>query len=674
MNSERNWDIYRLLDQKYIKPKNDIPYNPQEKLISILKRISDKTGKEKVTLLRLKEKKKKTYIIQLKKKDETDLNHITKDMGLHEKELLSRINQFKKDMIDFERDKNKNFNKFFKIKKLNDYFAEMYKNLHKRKNKRARDSIIEKEFLFNIANQYLLNKTRLPDMSRNIFNANPLILDNEQIKKFFVNNKVKSGKFMKYIERIKDIVDRKINGSYKLNAEERSRIENIIKNEKPKGYISPEKLIPILKKEISKTQNTYDHLIKEYKSKTIEEPKNTHNRPKIIKRSSIYDISRLKITKKVLSEEDNKNNDNSDNNKNINNINNKNNNNKNNHHSININNSSIDDTTLPFESKNINIKTPRYNIFERKNSQTMIMVSPIRNRLQSHTLRDVDMFVNDLDKSNQNNFVKDLDPAFSFRSGKVNSIFLKKSFNLNNSNIDKDLNLNLNNSSLLQNNKLELFTPKKKIDFLKLINNHRLEKEKEKVEHSSLKDVTKILQNSFRKNNETNDFLKHLLHGGNNTVTPNKIHFNSKFDFFKKRMTKVAEKKNERKKEIQKSNHTIIENLYNKALNLKAKSYDDEVELENYLTSSRGQKNIDKLMSLKHTYYNIARMENIFLKQNWIKRDYLLRYKVSNKSFDYTDKQKQALDKTKFFAKSFVKQASKFRKVICEKGREENDD
>ena len=79
-------------------------------------------------------------------------------------------------------------------------------------------------------------------------------------------------------------------------------------------------------------------------------------------------------------------------------------------------------------------------------------------------------------------------------------------------------------------------------------------------------------------------------------------------------------------------------------------------------------------MSLKHTYYNIARMENIFLKQNWIKRDYLLRYKVSNKSFDYTDKQKQALDKTKFFAKSFVKQASKFRKVICEKGREENDD
>ena len=66
-------------------------------------------------------------------------------------------------------------------------------------------------------------------------------------------------------------------------------------------------------------------------------------------------------------------------------------------------------------------------------------------------------------------------------------------------------------------------------------------------------------------------------------------------------MPKIKEKSdNEKNQEIN------IENLYNKALNLNNKSYEDEVDLENYLLSMRGKnKNLNEIMSLKNTYFNI---------------------------------------------------------------------
>ena len=131
---------------------------------------------------------------------------------------------------------------------------------------------------------------------------------------------------------------------------------------------------------------------------------------------------------------------------------------------MNINTSSIDTTTIPLDTKNIIFKTPRYNIFSRKKTHTTIFMSPLRSKLQSNTSHLADFFNNELDNSNSNsNINKNFDPLFNSKSGKNNNnIFLKRSTINNNSiKIDKELN----NSSIFENNKLRLFSPKKRIDF-----------------------------------------------------------------------------------------------------------------------------------------------------------------------------------------------------------------
>ena len=95
----------------------------------------------------------------------------------------------------------------------------------------------------------------------------------------------------------------------------------------------------------------------------------------------------------------------------------------------------------------------------------------------------------------------------------------------------------------------------------------------------------------MKKNNETKDFFKNILsksHNNNVKASPKKINIKSKLDFFQKRMPKIiAKKKYKTKTELENEQYQNIENLYNKALHLKSKSFDDQVELENYLLSSK---------------------------------------------------------------------------------------
>ena len=561
----------------------------------------------------------------------------------------------------------------------------MYEHLLEIRKKKGKNIFKDNKYFFDIANKYLFRKFRLPDLSRNIFNPNPLILEPEENKKYFKNNKVDEEKFLNFLERMKDLTFRKITGDYRISVEERKRLDDIIKNEKPKGYIPPEELIPILQEDISKTQNTYNNLINEYKSKTIEEPSN--KKPVIINRASLYDINKLNIMKNIKLIRNN-------NSKIIYNRNPKNNNSNNNtliydrnksNATFNINNSSIDTTSIPINKNNILNKT---------NSPTMILVSPLGKTLQSKTLRDIDIFKNDLedrpnkniqngfdshlnikdrnseknllkssydlskndleDKSNQN-IQKELDPLFYFKNGKIGKKLLKRSFIINNPMIDKEFNLN--NSSLLHNNKLELITPTKKVSFRKLISNNQIELNKEKKEHLSDNNINKTFQINMKKENESN----------------NKLDLKTEKDFFEKKLEN-NKKKRESQKEQENEKSLKIEKLYHKALNLKLKSRSlvDEYELENYLISSRGNKSLNQLVDLKNTYNNIAKMGNNFLRKNIIKEEYSLRNKDGNKKIEFTEQQKKILDKNNIITKDFIQRLNQFQKLIFENKKIDN--
>ena len=131
----------------------------------------------------------------------------------------------------------------------------------------------------------------------------------------------------------------------------------------------------------------------------------------------------------------------------------------------------------------------------------------------------------------------------------------------------------------------------------------------------------------------------------------------------------ILSKKN--KKEETKNKNQSIEKLYNKALKLKlkSKSFDEKVELENYLLSKTKNKNLSQIMNLKNTYYNIDKIERKFIKTNLIKKQYSLR----NLKGDTINEQKRILDKNKILIKSFMENANRLRKVICERNKNDND-
>ena len=643
-------------------------FNSKERILDILQRISEKEPTINPTLIQLKEKKRQSYILNLKNFNESDLNEIKEDMNNREKNLLLQINEFKKGTIEFEQDKNKIFNNFQNIKKENRYFSLLYKQFKKRTVKKGENELMKNDNFFKIANTYLLKGMRLPDLSRNVFNSNPLILDNEHIKSYFIYNKsVDSQKFLNYLDRIKDILGRKILGSYSISPDERRHLEELKRKEKPKGYIPPEVLIPSLQEDITKTQFTYDCLINEYNNKNnisnninININKNSvdsnissymNNNTSVNNMNnkstkSIFNSKNKKIElKKLIIKKINFVKNSKKNNKLI----------KDSFSNNNYNNSSLDTTSVPHDTKKNNISDINININNKTNlinSNSMINIrSPLKERLKSNTQRVIQFFNKDLDESNL-----------------IKKNLLKKSFNSNiNKEKEKNNLSNLSNlsTSMIQGNKLELFTPQKKVDFFKLINFNEKEKEnfREKNRHSSLKNL-----NVFFPQYQSSNYISEDLNDESKQNT-RKINLNlsSRYDSFQKKlsMPKIKQKSdNEKNQEIN------IENLYNKALNLNNKSYEDEVDLENYLLSMRGKnKNLNEIMSLKNTYFNIKKMENNFYK-NIIKEEYNFRIKNRIQGRFLNDKQNKILNKSDKFNSIFLRNANLFRKVICERDKD----
>ena len=641
-------------------------FNSKERILDILQRISEKEPTINPTLIQLKEKKRQSYILNLKNFNESDLNEIKEDMNNREKNLLLQINEFKKGTIEFEQDKKKIFNNFQNIKKENRYFSLLYKQFKKRTVKKVENELMKNDNFFKIVNTYLLKNIRLPDLSRNIFNSNPLILDNEHIKPYFIYNKnVDSQKFLNYLDRIKDILNRKILGSYSLSQDERRHLEELKRKEKPKGYIPPEVLIPSLQEDITKTQFTYDCLINEYNNKN-----NISNNININKNSVDSNISSYMNNNTSVNNMNNKSTKSIFNSKNkkydlkkliikkINFVKNSKKNNKlikDSFSNNNYNNSSLDTTSVPHDTKKNNISDINININNKTNlinSNSMINIrSPLKERLKSNTQRVIQFFNKDLDESNL-----------------IKKNLLKKSFNSNiNKEKEKNNLSNLSNlsTSMIQGNKLELFTPQKKVDFFKLINPNEKEKEnfREKNRHSSLKNL-----NVFFPQYQSSNYISEDLNDESKQNT-RKINLNlsSRYDSFQKKlsMPKIKQKSdNEKNQEIN------IENLYNKALNLNNKSYEDEVDLENYLLSMRGKnKNLNEIMSLKNTYFNIKKMENNFYK-NIIKEEYNFRIKNRIQGRALNDKQNKILNKSDKFNSIFLRNANLFRKVICERDKD----
>ena len=82
-----------------------------------------------------------------------------------------------------------------------------------------------------------------------------------ELEDYIVYNSGNRKKAMIFLKKVDNIVNRKKTGNSKLTPGEVEHLEKILQQEKPKGFIPPEVLIPKLKNDIIKSDNTCKNLI-----------------------------------------------------------------------------------------------------------------------------------------------------------------------------------------------------------------------------------------------------------------------------------------------------------------------------------------------------------------------------------------------------------------------------
>ncbi len=205
---------------------------------------------------------------------------IPKDLDESKLKKLNSLNDFKEELYEFSKQKNEKEIEIVKIE--NKQFKNNFDKMQKNKNKYKTGTYLDHDYLISIANKYAFRRMKIPKISndKNIFKGNPLILEGSELVNYFLYNFGNKYKSSIYLNKIDEIVVRKLTGNATLSDKEERRLEFLKKTEKPKGYIPPRQLISQLKKDIIDTQNAIKNInnlnafLKEEKEVSNYEPKN----------------------------------------------------------------------------------------------------------------------------------------------------------------------------------------------------------------------------------------------------------------------------------------------------------------------------------------------------------------------------------------------------------------
>ena len=204
----------------------------------------------------------------INKSEKSEKIKIPKGVSPSKLKKIISLEQLKEMMYNFNL-KDKAFIKNESLKKENKLFDKNYKLLLKQQNKFSTGTYLDYQSLVDLANTYAQKGKKIPKISvkSDIFKSNPLILSGVDLENYFLYhfaNKSKKKTFS-FLKKINTIVDKKITRNVSSD-EEIKRLESIKENEKPKGYVPLNILIPQLKNDIFKTQATIAHLEKNTKN------------------------------------------------------------------------------------------------------------------------------------------------------------------------------------------------------------------------------------------------------------------------------------------------------------------------------------------------------------------------------------------------------------------------
>ena len=251
-----------------MKSSNDLSFKSSPKqnrakhnLKNFLKKIPPEVLDEMPEIKDAFDPGQKPDISIIKKGEKPEYIRLNKQMNFSDIKLFTKINEMK-DLVyeinneDYKEDLNN-------ISKENELFEKNYKKIKKEKNKFHRGTYLDFEPFLYISSRYVANKMKVPNLSddHNLFSGNPLILQGSELNDFIIYNFGERNKGIKFLKKMNKFVKNKLNEDAELSVNETERLEKLKKEEKPKGYIPPEKEIPKIKNDISNSEQTLKNLV-----------------------------------------------------------------------------------------------------------------------------------------------------------------------------------------------------------------------------------------------------------------------------------------------------------------------------------------------------------------------------------------------------------------------------
>ena len=629
--------------------------SPKQNLKNLFKKISEKELDEMPQINDAFHPSKKAFIYGIQKDSKPEYIRLNKQMNYSDIKMYKKINDLKELVYEINKEEHKE--DLNNISKENELFEKNYKKIKKDKNKLNRGNYLDYPQFLNISSQYVTKNTKVPNLSdeHNLFSGSPLILQGTELKDYIVYYFGKRVKGIKYLKKLKAYVEKKIETNNKIDNNEKEKLEELIKKEKPKGYIPPEEEINILKNDISNSEQTYKNLIE------IEE----FFKPR---------KKKLKIIKSLIRQ----------------------------------NNRSFNISTEQSPLKNFVWRiTSNFNNEYRNQSNSLNTATTSINMTRKSSPKN---------SNNINSFnLKSLQRDFHLKLPKLDSSIRSPSniFNINNSyknnkklkikKINFNRSLKIDSNSISRNNKpfqiFKSFYFKEKKSYRRLYNiepNNKIYKllqlsniysnnDNKKDNYFSVEsDVSDIIElnkeirennkkmeeNKFYENTKTNldDSIKikeQKIFSKINNINNNKLkNINISNPNIQKPEEKNNINENEKENKSFDENYNKVESLFNLIKNKTNNNLEKETkkDIESYI-GSKG-KNVETILTTKSSYNRLHRLINNSKNKKLILEDYAMRKNKYNINDSFSNKQRIILDKNLGFIKEMIKQKTKFNEML----------
>ena len=629
--------------------------SPKQNLKNLFKKISEKELDEMPQINDAFHPGKKAFIYGIQKDSKPEYIRLNKQMNYSDIKMYKKINDLKELVYEINKEEHKE--DLNNISKENELFEKNYKKIKKDKNKLNRGNYLDYPQFLNISSQYVAKNTKVPNLSdeHNLFSGSPLILQGTELKDYIVYYFGKRVKGIKYLKKLKAYVEKKIETNNKIDINEKEKLEELIKKEKPKGYIPPEEEINIIKNDISNSEQTYKNLIE------IEE----FFKPR---------KKKLKIIKSLIRQ----------------------------------NNRSFNISTEQSPLKNFVWRiTSNFNNEYRNQSNSLNTATTSINMTRKSSPKN---------SNNINSFnLKSLQRDFHLKLPKLDSSIRSPSniFNINNSyknnkklkikKINFNRSLKIDSNSISRNNKpfqiFKSFYFKEKKSYRRLYNiepNNKIYKllqlsniysnnDNKKDNYFSVEsDVSDIIElnkeirennknmeeNKFYENTKTNldDSIKikeQKIFSKINNINNNKL---KNINISNPNIQKTEEKnninENEKENKSFDENYNKVESLFNLIKNKTNNILEKETkkDIESYI-GSKG-KNVETILTTKSSYNRLHRLINNSKNKKLILEDYAMRKNKYNINDSFSNKQRIILDKNLGFIKEMIKQKTKFNETL----------